>query len=150
MLAALVLVAEPLGIQPSQRGADTLLGYHMTPAAAVAIGLSAVLGLLVSLSTFLVIGATSSLSYNVIGHIKTVIILTGGCLLFGEEMPLMRLAGICVAMAGIVWYSVLKLSEVTTAARQLLPSTANGVAQPTAPVPIWRQGLEWNPTTKHL
>ena len=42
----------------------------MTPAAAVAIGLSAVLGLLVSLSTFLVIGATSSLSYNVIGHIK--------------------------------------------------------------------------------
>ena len=44
--------------------------YHMTPAAAVAIGLSAVLGLLVSLSTFLVIGATSSLSYNVIGHIK--------------------------------------------------------------------------------
>lgn len=38
----------------------------------------------------------------------------------------MRLAGICVAMAGIVWYSVLKLSEVTTAARQLLPSTANG------------------------
>jgi solute carrier family 35, member E3 len=42
----------------------------MTPAAAVAIGLSAVLGLLVSLSTFLVIGATSSLSYNVIGHVK--------------------------------------------------------------------------------
>ena len=26
MLAALVLVAEPLGIQPGQRGADTLLG----------------------------------------------------------------------------------------------------------------------------
>lgn len=49
----------------------------MTPAAGVAIALSAVLGLLVSLSTFLVIGATSSLSYNVIGHVKTVIILTG-------------------------------------------------------------------------
>jgi hypothetical protein len=94
----------------------------------------------------------------------------------------MRLAGICVAMAGIVWYSVLKLSEVTTAARQLLPSTANGshaqvalasvtsahlasvvdltltlrysltagVTQPTAPVPVWRQGLEWNPNTKDL
>ena len=36
----------------------------------VAILLSAVLGLLVSLSTFLVIGATSSLTYNVIGHVK--------------------------------------------------------------------------------
>jgi hypothetical protein len=42
----------------------------------------------------------------------------------------MRLAGICVAMAGIVWYSVLKLSEATSAARQLLPSTANGSHSP--------------------
>lgn len=142
MLAGLVLTAEPLGLRASQRDADTLLGYQMTPAAGVAIALSAVLGLLVSLSTFLVIGATSSLSYNVIGHVKTVIILTGGCLLFGEEMPWRRLAGICVAMVGIVWYSVLKLQESAAAAERLLPSTANGVRQPTAPVPIWRQGLE--------
>ena len=112
-------------------------GYKYTGAAVVAILLSAVLGLLVSLSTFLVIGATSSLSYNVIGHVKvriclahqqvvahlphqfvltgasrrlqTVIILTGGCLLFGDEMPLKKLAGISLAMCGIVWYSILKL-----------------------------------------
>ena len=47
-------------------------GYHYTGAAVVAILLSAVLGLLVSLSTFLVIGATSSLTYNVIGHVKVI------------------------------------------------------------------------------
>ncbi len=34
--------------------------------------LSAVLGILVSLSTFLVIGATNSLTYNIVGHVKTV------------------------------------------------------------------------------
>ena len=39
--------------------------FEYTWAAVVAIGVSAVLGLLVSLSTFLVIGATSSLTYNV-------------------------------------------------------------------------------------
>lgn len=49
---------------------DSVLHFHFcryeyTPAAVVAIGVSAVLGLLVSLSTFLVIGATSSLTYNV-------------------------------------------------------------------------------------
>lgn len=59
----------------------------------------------VSLSTFLVIGATSSLTYNVVGHIKTVIILMGGCMFFGDEMPLKKLAGISVAMLGIIWYS---------------------------------------------
>lgn len=37
----------------------------------------------VSLSTFLVIGATSSLTYNIVGHLKTVIILTGGVVFFG-------------------------------------------------------------------
>ena len=58
-----------------------------------------------SLSTFLVIGATSSLTYNVVGHIKTVIILMGGCMFFGDEMPLKKLAGISVAMSGIIWYS---------------------------------------------
>ena len=47
-------------------GDGTLLGYVWTPAAAAAVLLSAVLGLAVSLSTFLVIGATSSLTYNVV------------------------------------------------------------------------------------
>lgn len=52
----------------------------------------------------------------------------GGCLLFGEEMPWRRLAGIGVAMTGIVWYSMLKLQEGAAAAQHLLPSTANGAA----------------------
>ena len=83
----------------------TLLGYKYSMAAIIAIAVSALLGLLVSLSTFLVIGATSSLTYNVVGHIKTVIILMGGCMFFGDEMPLKKLGGISVAMGGIIWYS---------------------------------------------
>lgn len=72
--------------------------------AVAAIITSALLGLLVSLSTFLVIGCTSSLTYNVVGHIKTVLILTGGCMFFGDEMPPKKLLGICVAMCGIIWW----------------------------------------------
>jgi hypothetical protein len=37
------------------------------------------------------------------GHLKTVIILAGGCLLFGDTMPPKKLAGVGAAMAGIVW-----------------------------------------------
>ncbi len=47
-------------------------GYRYTPNAVIAILVSAVLGIMVSLSTFLVIGATSSLTYNIVGHVKTV------------------------------------------------------------------------------
>ena len=94
-------IMEPLGLlNPSE---DTILGYNYTPAAVGAIMFSSVLGLLVSLSTFLVIGVTSSLTYNVVGHLKTVIILTGGCLFFGDEMPWKKLTGIMIAMTGIVW-----------------------------------------------
>lgn len=43
--------------------------------------------------------------------LQTVIILTGGCIFFGDEMPMEKLCGILVAMSGIVWYSLLKLQE---------------------------------------
>ncbi|GFR52735.1 hypothetical protein Agub_g15287, partial [Astrephomene gubernaculifera] len=123
MLGLLIPLCEPMGWSPvsappsaagvpapaPQRPLGTLLAYHYTPAAVAAILLSAVLGLLVSLSTFLVIGATSSLTYNVVGHLKTVIILTGGCLFFGDTMPLKKFIGVCIAMAGIVWYTQQKL-----------------------------------------
>ena len=72
MLAVLVPIFEPLGLGGSKDPEDTLLGFDYTPACVGAILLTAVLGLLVSLSTFLVIGATSSVTYNVVGHVKTV------------------------------------------------------------------------------
>ncbi|GLC35896.1 hypothetical protein PLESTF_001237400 [Pleodorina starrii] len=102
-------VAAAAAAPPPQRPPGSLLAYHYTPAAVAAILISAVLGLLVSLSTFLVIGATSSLTYNVVGHLKTVIILTGGCLFFGDAMPAKKLLGVCIAMGGIVWYTQQKL-----------------------------------------
>lgn len=72
-------------------------------AAVAAILLSCKLGVIVSLSTFLTIGATSSLSYNVIGHVKTVSNLVGGYLLFGDTFMLAQLFGVALALAGIGW-----------------------------------------------
>lgn len=83
---------EPLGLADHQNP-KTLLGYRYTPASIIAIAASSVLGLLVSLSTFLVIGSTSSLTYNVVGHVKTVIILLGGVVIFGDRMPIQKLTG---------------------------------------------------------
>ncbi|PNH06400.1 Solute carrier family 35 member E3 [Tetrabaena socialis] len=133
MLGLLVPLCEPMGwahtaaaaAGPLPAGAaaaalvrppGSLLAYAYHPAAVAAIVISAVLGLLVSLSTFLVIGATSSLTYNVVGHLKTIIILSGGCVFFGDTMPTKKLLGVCIAMGGIVWYTQQKLAAPATAA----------------------------------
>lgn len=61
--------------------------FTATPPAVLTILVSAALGLLVTLSTFLVIGATSALTYNVVGHVKTVGVIAGGILFYGEVQP---------------------------------------------------------------
>ena len=68
LLALLVAGVEPLGLPgtPHTLEHGTILGYRHTVLSVAAISASAVLGLLVSLSTFLVIGATSSVTFNVV------------------------------------------------------------------------------------
>ena len=110
MLAVLVPVLEPVGLFDKSPDAHTLRGYTYTRSSVTAIAISSVLGLLVSLSTFLVIGATSSLTYNIVGHLKTVTILTGGCLIFGDTMSASKLSGVALAMVGIAWYSQMQYS----------------------------------------
>ncbi|CAL8469506.1 g9047 [Coccomyxa elongata] len=103
LLAVLVPVFEPLGLTNPEP--TTILGFPYSPVSVVAIAGSAVLGLLVSWSTFLMIGATSGLTFNVIGHLKLIIVLAGGVAFFGDQMPPKKFAGVCIALAGIAWYS---------------------------------------------
>lgn len=56
-------------------------------------------------STYLFIGATSPLTYNVVGHLKTVFIVTSGIVFFGDTITLKKFVGIACAMGGIVWYT---------------------------------------------
>jgi solute carrier family 35 protein E3 len=115
MLAMLIPLMEPVGWSDAAPG--TLMGYEFTAASASWILISSGLGLVVTLSTFLFIGATSSLTYNVVGHLKTVLIVAAGVALFGEDMGPKKLAGLAAAMGGIVWYSQIKLDEARKDAR---------------------------------
>lgn len=69
------------------------------------------MGLMVTTTTFIWIGLTSSLTYNVVGHIKTVAIVAGGFMLFGDDYTTQKLLGLAFAMTGIVGYSWLKMAE---------------------------------------
>ena len=70
---------------------------------------SCFLAFCVNLSIFLVVGQTSPISYNVLGHCKLIIILTFGILYFGEECSVARAIGMVLAVVGIMAYTHLKL-----------------------------------------
>lgn len=131
MLAILVPILEPVGLFVANPGPRSIMGYRYTLASITAIAISSVLGLVVSLSTFLVIGATSSLTYNIVGHLKTVTILTGGVFLFGDSMTLSKVSGVVLAMVGIAWYSHMQLSTLQQAKvlKPMTPDAETGHAQ---------------------
>ena len=81
------------------------MGFACTPEVAMALIFSASCALMVVLSGFLVIGSTSALTYNIIGHTKSVLVLAGGALKFGDKMTYQKLLGVGIAVAGMVWYS---------------------------------------------
>ncbi|CAM9868979.1 unnamed protein product [Ectocarpus sp. 6 AP-2014] len=93
-------------------GSGTTAGSGQTAGAGAfwvgMVFLSCLLAFLVNLSTFLVIGRTSPVSYQVLGHFKLVVILLVGVVGFGEQSSSARLSGMALALAGIVGYTTLK------------------------------------------
>jgi solute carrier family 35 protein E3 len=124
LLAALIPLVEPVGWGGRELG--TILGYEFSLPSLTWIVVSSALGLVVTLSTFLFIGATSSLTYNVVGHLKTVLIVGAGVAVFGEEMGLRKLLGLAAAMGGIVWYSAIKMEEARAAPPPPPPAATEG------------------------
>ena len=85
-----------------------LLNYEYSAYSVFFILLSCVLAYCVNLSTYLVIGHTSPVSYQVLGHFKLLVILAAGIFVFGEDTNSTRLCGMALAFAGIVSYTTLK------------------------------------------
>lgn len=91
-----------------------LMASGLTPSQVEVSGvlfLSCLLAFCVNLSIFLVVGATSPISYNVLGHAKLLVILTFGILAFGDDTNSTRLCGMVMAFCGIVAYTHLKIKE---------------------------------------
>ena len=56
-------------------------------------------------STFLVIGKTSPVTYQVLGHLKTCLVLAFGYVLLKDPFNWRNILGIMVAVIGMVVYS---------------------------------------------
>lgn len=103
-LLVLVAVEEALGLH-----AQPLLEFEWNQTVASLVMLSALLAFAVNLSTFFLIGLTSPLTYNVVGHLKLTLIVVGGVLLFHESLDRGGMLGIALALGGVFWYTAEKL-----------------------------------------
>lgn len=67
--------------------------------------LSCSLAVFCNVSQYLCIGRFSATSFQVLGHMKTLCVLTLGWLLFDVEMTLKNITGMVLAVAGMLIYS---------------------------------------------
>ncbi|XP_051126498.1 UDP-rhamnose/UDP-galactose transporter 2-like [Andrographis paniculata] len=82
-----------------------ILNYKFTPAVVLFILLSCTLAVFCNVSQYLCIGRFSAVSFQVLGHMKTVCVLTLGWVLFDSELTFKNISGMAVAIVGMVIYS---------------------------------------------
>lgn len=82
-----------------------LASYRFSSAALFFILLSCSLAVFCNISQYLCIGRFSATSFQVLGHMKTVCVLTLGWLLFDSELTMKNILGMALAVLGMVVYS---------------------------------------------
>ncbi|KAF5191359.1 Nucleotide/sugar transporter family protein [Thalictrum thalictroides] len=84
---------------------QNVLYFNYTPQVLVFIVLSCLISVSVNFSTFLVIGKTSPVTYQVLGHLKTCLVLAFGYVLLRDPFDWRNILGILIALVGMVSYS---------------------------------------------
>ncbi|XP_024967510.1 UDP-xylose transporter 3-like isoform X2 [Cynara cardunculus var. scolymus] len=84
---------------------QNVFAFKYTPQVLAFIVLSCLISVSVNFSTFLVIGKTSPVTYQVLGHLKTCLVLAFGYVLLHDPFSWRNILGILVAVVGMVLYS---------------------------------------------
>jgi len=74
----------------------------------ISILVSCVLALAVNISNYLVLSKTSPLTYQVLGHLKTILVIILGFVLFGNQLNFKNIFGITMALGGVIAYTEIK------------------------------------------
>ncbi|XP_047323331.1 UDP-rhamnose/UDP-galactose transporter 1-like [Impatiens glandulifera] len=97
---------------------NSIMMYKWSSGAIAFILLSCTLAVFCNISQYLCIGRFSAVSFQVLGHMKTVCVLTLGWLLFDSELTFKNIMGMMIAILGMLIYSwaveVEKQSKVTS------------------------------------
>lgn len=98
--------------------------YHFTSGVVFFILLSCSLAVFCNVSQYLCIGRFSAVSFQVLGHMKTVCVLTLGWLLFDSELTFKNISGMALAVVGMIVYSWAVEAEKRVNAKAALAKTS--------------------------
>lgn len=73
--------------------------------------MTGVVAFLVNLSIYWIIGNTSAVTYNVVGHLKLMLVLVGGFLVFQDPIHTEQAIGIVLTLAGVLLYTYIKVQQ---------------------------------------
>lgn len=92
--------------------------------------LSCSLAVFCNVSQYLCIGRFSAVSFQVLGHMKTVCVLTLGWLLFDSELTLKNIMGMIIAIVGMVIYSwAVELEKQSNANAKITSHVKNSLTE---------------------
>lgn len=104
---------------PAQAGTLLLLGpfldywltnkridaFNYSTPSLMLITLSCIIAIGTNLSQFICIGRFTAVSFQVLGHMKTILVLVLGFVFFGKEgLNLQVVLGMVIAVLGMIWY----------------------------------------------
>lgn len=101
--AAILFVSGPFVDQCLTK--QNVFAFKYSPIVLGFIILSCLIAVSVNFSTFLVIGKTSPVTYQVLGHLKTCLVLAFGYTLLHDPFTSRNIIGILIAILGMVLYS---------------------------------------------
>jgi solute carrier family 35 protein E3 len=105
---------------------DWVHAYAWSRASAFLAVASCIAAVGVNVSQFACLGRFSAVSYQVLGHSKTITVLVGGWAIFGDVITARQALGMLLAVAGMVGYGV--ASSAAAAASTPAASSASAAA----------------------
>ncbi|PON75174.1 Bi-functional UDP-rhamnose/UDP-galactose transporter [Parasponia andersonii] len=99
----------------------SISNYKLSFGSFLVILLSCSLAVFCNISQYLCIGRFSAVSFQVLGHMKTVCVLTLGWLLFDLEMTAKNILGMVLAIVGMIVYSWAMEADKQAASAKSLP-----------------------------
>lgn len=119
-----------------------ITNFKMSSGAIVFILLSCTLAVFCNVSQYLCIGRFSAVSFQVLGHMKTLCVLTLGWLLFDSELTFKNIMGMVLAVVGMVIYSwAVELEKQPNA--KTLPHSKNSLTE--EEIRLLKEGVENSP-----
>jgi solute carrier family 35, member E3 len=93
---------------PIFENTESLINYDLKPGVVQRILMTCALAVAFNVSNYLVLSSISPLSYNIMGHVKTIVIISVGSYLFGTVPSFIVMLGMGVTILGVLLFSLEK------------------------------------------